>query len=133
MTDETWWFHLYVMLSRATRMEDLLLLRPPPKDLLERGPPAAILRALQRFIHLERDSVAEATRLCSDLGIVLPDEAPPTVAPARRRMLRKGVPPVNASRDPPFVRSSEFAGLRTGYHFKNGSDGLGYYLDPQGR
>ena len=133
MTDETWWFHLYVTLSRATRMEDLLLLRPPPKDLLERGPPAAILRALQRFIHLERDSVAEATQLCSDLGIVLPDEAPPTVAPARRRMLRKGQHPANASRDPPFVRSSEFAGLRTGYHFKNGPDGLGYYLDPQGR
>ena len=133
MSDATWWFHLYVMLSRATRMKDLLLLRPPPKDLLERGPPGAILQALQRFVCLERDSVVEATQLCKDLGIVLPDETPPTVAPARRRMLRKGSPSVHARRDPPFVHSSAFAGLRPGYHFKHGQDGLGYYLDPQGQ
>ena len=30
MSDEIWLFHLYVMLSRATRMKDMLLLRPPP-------------------------------------------------------------------------------------------------------
>ena len=47
MSDDSWWFHLYVMLSRATRMQDLLLLSPPPRDLLERGPPSAILRALE--------------------------------------------------------------------------------------
>ena len=29
MSDEAWWFHLYAMLSLATRMGDLLLLRPP--------------------------------------------------------------------------------------------------------
>ena len=45
MSDDIWWFHLYVMLSRATRMQDMLLLRPPPKQLLERGPPAYILKA----------------------------------------------------------------------------------------
>ena len=130
MSDETWWFHLYVMLSRATRMQDLLLLRPPPKDLLERGPPGAILRALQRFVHLERDSVVEAAQLCEDLGIVLPDEAPQAVAPARRRHLRKGPSSVQASRDLPLVPSSAFTGRRPGYHFKSGPDGLWYYLDP---
>ena len=29
-SDEQWWLHLYVMLSRTTCMEDMLLLRPPP-------------------------------------------------------------------------------------------------------
>ena len=69
MSDDSWWFHLYVMFSRATWMMGLLLLRPPPRDLLERGPPGTILRALERFIHLERDSVVEATQLCKDLGL----------------------------------------------------------------
>ena len=32
--DEDWWLDLYVMLSRATRLEDLLLVRPPPSDFL---------------------------------------------------------------------------------------------------
>ena len=77
--------------SRATGMQDLLLLRPPPKDLLERGPPGAILRALQRFIHLERDSVVEATQLGKDLGIVLPDEAPHTVAPCTPPHAEEGI------------------------------------------
>ena len=94
MSDDAWWFHLYVMLSRATRMEDMLLLRPPPKELLERGPPGAILRALERFIQLERDSVAEATQLCNDLGFGLPEGVPQTAAPARRRILRKEAPSV---------------------------------------
>ena len=89
MSDESWWFHLYVMLSRATRMKDLLLLRPPPRDLLERGPPGAILRALERFIHLERDSAVQATQLCKDLGFALPDGVQQTVAPARRRLRGK--------------------------------------------
>ena len=130
MSDESWWFHLYVMLSRATRMRDMLLLRPPSRELLERGPPRTILRALERFVHLERDSVVEATQLCNDLGILLPDEAQQTVAPARRRLLRKGPSSVQESRDLPFVPSDAFTGRRPGYHFKSGPDGLGYYLDP---
>ena len=100
-----------------------------PKELLERGPPAAILRALERFIQLERDSVAEATQLCSDLGFVLPEGVPQTAAPARRRLLRKEPPSVSESRKPPFVHSSAFDGERPGYHFKQRQDGLGYYLD----
>ena len=49
MSDDEWWLNLYVMLSRVTRMEDMLLLRPPPRTLVERGPPASVRRALQRF------------------------------------------------------------------------------------
>ena len=38
-SDDQWWLHLYVMLSRATCMEDMLLLRPPPRALLNRSLP----------------------------------------------------------------------------------------------
>jgi hypothetical protein len=36
---DDWWLDLYVMLSRATRLEDLLLMRAPPASFLLRGPP----------------------------------------------------------------------------------------------
>ena len=35
--DAEWWLHLYVMFSRATCLADMLLLRPPPRALLEKG------------------------------------------------------------------------------------------------
>ena len=132
-TEEQWWFHLYVMFSRVTRMEDMLLLRPPPRELLERGPPAAILRALERFIRLEWESVAEAAELCNSFGFALPEGVPQTASPARRRLLRKTAPSASESRRAPFVPSNAFVGERPGYHFKNGPGGLGYCLDPQGR
>ena len=37
--DEDWWLDLYVMLSRATRLEELLLLRAPSLEFLQKGPP----------------------------------------------------------------------------------------------
>ena len=40
-SDDEWWLNLYVMFSRVTTMEDMLLLRPPPRELLERGPPGS--------------------------------------------------------------------------------------------
>ena len=98
MSDETWWFHLYVMFSRATRMEDMLLLRPPTRKLLERGPPKAILQALERFVVLEQQSVAEARQLCRDMGISLPDEEAKTVIHSRRRIPRKLSPSVIEAR-----------------------------------
>ena len=72
--DDAWWLHLYVMFSRVTRMEDMLLVRPPPRWLLERGPPASARAALQRFERVERDTVADAAVLAERLGIALPDE-----------------------------------------------------------
>ena len=47
--DADWWLHLYVMFSRATCMGDMLLLRPPPRELLEAGPPADVKAALEQF------------------------------------------------------------------------------------
>ena len=40
---------MYVMFLRATCMADLLLLRPPPRELLEAGPPADVKAALEQF------------------------------------------------------------------------------------
>ena len=62
------------MFSRVTRMADMLLLRPPPRTLLERGPPASVREALQRFEKTERDTVADAVLLAQRIGISLPDE-----------------------------------------------------------
>ena len=47
--DDDWWLDLYVMLSRATRLEDLLLERAPDLSFFLRGPPKLMLRALRRF------------------------------------------------------------------------------------
>ena len=42
MSNDTWWLNLYVMFSRATKMSDMLLIRSPPRNLLERGPPTSV-------------------------------------------------------------------------------------------
>ena len=49
LKDDQWWLHLYVMLSRVTCMRNLLLLRPPTRDFLERGPPSTVRKALAQF------------------------------------------------------------------------------------
>ena len=55
MDDDDWWVNLYVMLSRATRLDDLVLLRAPDIKFLERGPPKNLLRMMKRFEkHLKR-------------------------------------------------------------------------------
>ena len=73
-TDDEWWLSLYVMYSRVTRMADMLLLRPPPRTLLERDPPTAVREALQRFERAERRTIAEAEVQAQQFGISLPDD-----------------------------------------------------------
>ena len=73
-SENAWWLNLYVMFSRVTRMDDMLLIRPPPRELLERGPPVSVRDALKRFESTELDTVAEAVLLAQRLGITLPDE-----------------------------------------------------------
>eukprot|EP00959_Pyramimonas_sp_CCMP1952_P297537 6224520-Pyramimonas_sp.AAC.1 len=34
MSDEQWWLHLCAMFSRATRVRNALILRPPPRESL---------------------------------------------------------------------------------------------------
>ena len=55
-------------------MDDMLLLRPPPRTLLERGPPASVCAALQRFEEAERATIADAEMLAQRFDILLPDD-----------------------------------------------------------
>ena len=71
MSDDNWWLN-YVMLSRATRMEDMLLIRPPPRDLLERGPPSSVRDQLKRFDRKIESTRIFAERLANDFGFNLP-------------------------------------------------------------
>ncbi len=70
--DADWWLHLYVMFSRATCMEDMLLLRPPPRELLEGGPPADVLAALQEFEAKIASSTEGAAALADRMGMPVP-------------------------------------------------------------
>ena len=71
MKDDNWWLNLYVMFSRATRMDDMFLLRPPPRDLLERGPPPSMSKRLAQFDrHIEETSF-EAIKTAERLGFKL--------------------------------------------------------------
>ena len=63
MDDDNWWLHLYVMFSRVTKLDDLLLFRPPPRDVLERGPPSSIQKSLEVFLHRAERCRAGAQQL----------------------------------------------------------------------
>ena len=60
--------HLYVMFSRATCMDDMLLLRPPPREFLERGPPASVREALESLERKIAESTEAAAALCAAMG-----------------------------------------------------------------
>ena len=49
LDDGDWWLHLYVMLSRATTLRDVLLLRAPDATWLLRGPPHNLRQRLKMF------------------------------------------------------------------------------------
>ena len=70
--DARWWLHLYVMFSRVTCMRNLLLLRPPPRELLEKGPPPNVRGALQLFAEKITESTRMAESWASDCGMSVP-------------------------------------------------------------
>ncbi len=72
VSDDQWWLHLYVMFSRATTLEHLLILRPPPRTLLEKGPPASVRQALARFQEKIGGNERAATAIAGALGFVAP-------------------------------------------------------------
>ena len=72
MKEGDWWLNLYVMFSRATQMQDMLLLRPPPRSFLEDGPPSSVRAALIQFEAKAVSSRMEAERMASLLSIPLP-------------------------------------------------------------
>ena len=72
MKDDNWWLNLYVMFSRVTQMSDLLLLRPPPREILERGPPSNVKNQLERFETRMAASVKRAEATTRRLGFNIP-------------------------------------------------------------
>ena len=67
--DEDWWLDLYVMLSRATRLEDLLLLRAPPSAFLLQGPPPSLKKQLAMFASRTEACRIRAAALAAELGL----------------------------------------------------------------
>ena len=63
-----WWLDLYVMLSRATRLEDLLLVRAPELSFFANGPPPALHRQLLQFAKRTDDCRRVALQLAKELG-----------------------------------------------------------------
>ena len=53
---DSFWSALYVLLSRATRMEELLLFRCPGKDFFDQGPPQ-YLKAFLKRLHQENGTI----------------------------------------------------------------------------
>ena len=53
---DSFWSALYVLLSRATRMDELLLFRCPDKDFFDKGPPQ-YLKAFLKRLHQENGTI----------------------------------------------------------------------------
>ena len=69
MDEDMWWLHLYVMLSRATLLENLLVLRGPPVEFLLRGPPADLRHRLAVFARRTQACHRRAEELAQELGL----------------------------------------------------------------
>ena len=67
-SDDDWWLDLYVMLSRATHSEDLLLMRAPDVEFLLRGPPKTLKEALRKFAARTKACRKTAQALAAELG-----------------------------------------------------------------
>ena len=63
---DDFWSALYVLLSRATRMEDMLLLRCPPKSFFDEGHPA-YLKNFLRNSHGNDGNIATGQRRGDEL------------------------------------------------------------------
>ena len=62
------WLHLYVMLSRATSSDDIILLRAPDQAFLTRGPPADLAARLRTFSARTRACRTAAEKFARELG-----------------------------------------------------------------
>ena len=67
--DGDWWLDVYVMLSRATRLSDLLLLRAPGLDFLLQGPPKDLSKNLKTFARQTDTCRARAQKLKRELNL----------------------------------------------------------------
>ena len=79
MTDDIWWLNLYVMLSRATSLSNLLLLglSDKVKELLEEGPPRYVRKKIQELQRKATSTQMRAEVEAKKLGFALPVAKPP--------------------------------------------------------
>ena len=63
---DSFWSAMYVLLSRATRMEDLLLFRCPPKAFFDKGPPDYLKGFLKR-LHQPGGAIEAGQKKADDL------------------------------------------------------------------
>ena len=66
--DEDWWLDMYVMLSRATKLDDLLLLRAPELEFFAKGPPKTLRTQLAKFASRTEACRKTAAKLAKELG-----------------------------------------------------------------
>ena len=60
---------MYVMMSRATRLDDLLLLRAPNVEFLKHGPPKVFRDRLAQFDRRARSCNTKAEQLVKELKL----------------------------------------------------------------
>ena len=73
--DDIWWLNVYVILSRATKLENLLLLglTDDTRKLLEAGPPKYIRARLQQLQEKARKAIHDADTVATVMGLRLGD------------------------------------------------------------
>ena len=67
--DDDWWLDLYVMLSRATRLGDLLLMRAPDLSFFAKGPPKTLSKQLAKFAARTDTCRKQAEKIANELGL----------------------------------------------------------------
>ena len=67
--DDDWWLDLYVMLSRATRLECLLLMRAPDLSFFAKGHPKTLRTQLDKFAARTNASRKKALQIAEELGL----------------------------------------------------------------
>ena len=65
---DDWWLDMYVMLSRATRLDDLLLLHAPELEFFAKGPPKILKTQLANFASRTEACRKEAAKSARELG-----------------------------------------------------------------
>jgi hypothetical protein len=85
MSADDYWLHIYTMLSRCTRLRDVLLTAPIPRDLLLRGPPTSVRTVVRELAEKRARTATRAADAIANLpaftGIEVDEGAVEDVAP----------------------------------------------------
>ena len=69
LTDDDWWLDLYVILSKAARLDDLLLIRAPDLEFFAKGPPKTLRTQMAQFASRTNACRKEAESIAKDLSL----------------------------------------------------------------